>query len=194
MNNLLFNLSIFLFLLGVPLQNHPHGETWAFGGEPLPSPPPWGWSHGFFITPRTVGLIPSLRWKPAFFILENLWDGFETIPSVHKRLLDNFNCHPEDNFKTDPSIVFEIDFADEPADLTNLNPENGKISIEEIWSNKFVLNNDCVDPFLEKLDLLSGKCPPSPDGIKIPFKTPSDDNIMMKSLNHDKHIQETLYN
>jgi hypothetical protein len=38
----LFNLSTFLFLLGVPLQSHPHGETCATGGDPLPSPPPCG--------------------------------------------------------------------------------------------------------------------------------------------------------
>jgi hypothetical protein len=39
-NNFLFILSTFLFLLGVPLQSHPHGDTCATGGDPLPSPPP----------------------------------------------------------------------------------------------------------------------------------------------------------
>ncbi len=68
MNNFFLFKTFFFFFVGVPLQNHPQGDTCATGGEPLPSPPPWGWSQGFWITPRTVGRIPLCLLYPAFSI------------------------------------------------------------------------------------------------------------------------------
>src|SRR5687768_3079189 len=48
-----------------PLVIFPHGEHGWRPPEDLPSPPPIGWSTGFIATPRTEGLRPIHRDRPA---------------------------------------------------------------------------------------------------------------------------------
>src|SRR5690242_837788 len=48
-----------------PLVFLPHGVVGWRPPELLPSPPPIGWSTGFIATPRTLGLRPSQRERPA---------------------------------------------------------------------------------------------------------------------------------
>ena len=53
------------FLVGEPWVILPQGVTGARPGVLFPSPPPCGWSTGFMTVPRTVGLIPRWRLRPA---------------------------------------------------------------------------------------------------------------------------------
>src|SRR5438093_5899132 len=55
----------FAFRVLSPLLICPHGEHGCLPPEDLPSPPPIGWSTGFIATPRTLGLRPSQRMRPA---------------------------------------------------------------------------------------------------------------------------------
>src|SRR5437867_717255 len=55
-----------LFRVLNPFVGRPQGLTGCLPPEVFPSPPPWGWSIGFMATPRTVGLLPSQRERPAF--------------------------------------------------------------------------------------------------------------------------------
>ena len=56
-----------------PFVCQPQGDTGC--GLPcpdLPSPPPWGWSTGFMAMPRTCGLRPNQRERPALPITNDL--------------------------------------------------------------------------------------------------------------------------
>ena len=55
--------------VGKPLESCPHGELGCPPPDVLPSPPPIGWSTGFMATPRTLGLRPFHRLRPAFPIV-----------------------------------------------------------------------------------------------------------------------------
>src|SRR5699024_728994 len=48
-----------------PLVGLPQGVTGCRPPLVRPSPPPWGWSIGFMTTPRTLGLTPRWRIRPA---------------------------------------------------------------------------------------------------------------------------------
>src|SRR5262247_269955 len=48
-----------------PFVIFPHGEHGWRPPDDLPSPPPIGWSTGFIATPRTDGLRPNQRLRPA---------------------------------------------------------------------------------------------------------------------------------
>jgi len=80
LNKRLFLRSFLVFLVGVPFVNLPQGVTCATGGDPLPSPPPCGWSHGFLITPLTIGLKPKALFFPALPTEIELCNGLDTIP------------------------------------------------------------------------------------------------------------------
>src|SRR6266700_631757 len=56
----------------------PHGVTGLRPPEVLPSPPPCGWSTGFIATPRTCGLMPRQRVRPA---LPNEMFSCSTLPT-----------------------------------------------------------------------------------------------------------------
>src|SRR3989344_454911 len=47
----------------------------------LPSPPPCGWSTGFIAVPRTVGLTPIQRVRPAFPTFTKRCSSLETSPT-----------------------------------------------------------------------------------------------------------------
>src|SRR5690606_38740063 len=61
------NLSVRLLVRVLcPLVLRPQGLTGCGLPWPdLPSPPPCGWSTGFMARPRTVGRMPSQRFRPA---------------------------------------------------------------------------------------------------------------------------------
>src|SRR5258705_12513652 len=58
MMNLVVDLFFRVFL---PLVGKPHGVTGCRPPEVRPSPPPWGWSIGFIVTPRLCGMRPIQR-------------------------------------------------------------------------------------------------------------------------------------
>src|SRR5512134_3478536 len=54
------------FRVFFPLVGTPQGVHDGRPPDVRPSPPPCGWSTGFIATPRTVGLRPRQRVRPAF--------------------------------------------------------------------------------------------------------------------------------
>src|SRR5215211_7842486 len=70
------------FLVGEPSVGLPHGVTGDRPGVLLPSPPPCGWSTGFMTVPRTVGLMPRCRLRPALPHLTFWCDWLPTTPMV----------------------------------------------------------------------------------------------------------------
>src|SRR5579884_1663747 len=80
-------LVLFRLLVLYPRVFCPHG---VFGAAPWflppptpcrpPSPPPCGWSTAFMTTPRTEGLMPLLRFRPALPILTFWCCSLPTMP------------------------------------------------------------------------------------------------------------------
>jgi hypothetical protein len=70
------------FLVGEPKVGLPQGVTGERPGVLLPSPPPCGWSTGFMTVPRTVGLTPRCRLRPALPHLTFWCDWLPTTPTV----------------------------------------------------------------------------------------------------------------
>src|SRR5262245_13392561 len=77
--NLLVRLFLRVFL---PLVGKPQGETGWRPPEVRPSPPPWGWSIGFIVTPRLCGMRPIQRMRPALPIETFIVSGLDTAPRV----------------------------------------------------------------------------------------------------------------
>src|SRR6185436_5183710 len=63
----------------------PQGDVGGRPPELLPSPPPSGWSTGFFATPRTRGRRPSQRLLPAFPTDSSSCSAFPTSPMVARQ-------------------------------------------------------------------------------------------------------------
>src|SRR5262245_62821540 len=61
-----------------PLVIFPHGEHGCRPPDDFPSPPPIGWSTGFIATPRTDGLRPIQRLRPALPIDTFSWSRLPT--------------------------------------------------------------------------------------------------------------------
>src|SRR5215470_7919069 len=90
------NFVVDLFLrVFLPLVGKPQGVTGWRPPDVRPSPPPCGWSIGFMATPRTEGLMPSQRERPALPSEMFMWSGFETAPTVAKQLDRTRRCSPE---------------------------------------------------------------------------------------------------
>src|SRR6266498_1537732 len=64
-----------------PFVGLPHGVI-GWLPLPLPSPPPIGWSTGFITVPRTVGLNPFQRTRPALPTDTFSWSRLPTWPMV----------------------------------------------------------------------------------------------------------------
>ena len=60
----------------------------------LPSPPPCGWSQGFITTPRTVGLTPIWRLRPALPKDTISCSRFPTCPMVALHLIGRYLISP----------------------------------------------------------------------------------------------------
>src|SRR6201991_3808389 len=90
--NLLVDLFDRVFL---PLVGLPQGVTGWRPPEVRPSPPPCGWSIGFMATPRTDGLTPSQRERPALPSEMFMWSGFDTAPTVAKHWAMTRRCSPD---------------------------------------------------------------------------------------------------
>src|SRR6266508_4469 len=67
-----------------PLVGLPHGVI-GWLPLPLPSPPPMGWSTGFITVPRTVGLKPFQRTRPALPMDTFSWSRLPTWPIVARQ-------------------------------------------------------------------------------------------------------------
>src|ERR1700733_13618686 len=79
----MMNLGVRLFLrVFAPLVGWPHGDT---GWRPPRVRPPSGWSTGFMVSPRTFGILPSQRLRPALPRLWLEWSGLDTAPIVAKQ-------------------------------------------------------------------------------------------------------------
>src|SRR6266508_4061073 len=70
-----------------PLVGLPHGVI-GWLPLPLPSPPPMGWSTGFITVPRTVGLKPFQRTRPALPTDTFSWSRLPTWPTVARGQLE----------------------------------------------------------------------------------------------------------
>ncbi len=60
----------------------------------LPSPPPCGWSTGFITTPRTVGLTPMCRLRPALPSAINSWSMLPICPIVAQQFSGTLRISP----------------------------------------------------------------------------------------------------
>jgi len=113
----------FFIFDGVFLVNHPHGLLAATGGDFLPSPPPWGWSHGFIATPLTVGRIPKARTLPAFSNLVNLCKILEHSPKEPILYLEIKKFHPDLAFNITLSSILAVNITPVPAERANEPPK-----------------------------------------------------------------------
>src|SRR5262245_1549954 len=90
------NLSLALFeRVFLPLVDLPQGVTGCRPPEVRPSPPPCGWSTGFIATPRTTGLRPFQRTRPALPIDTLELSGLETAPTVAMHSAGTMRVSPE---------------------------------------------------------------------------------------------------
>src|SRR6187551_811866 len=84
-----------LWRVFLPLVDLPPGVTGWRPPEGRPSPPPCGWSIGFMATPRTTGLRPFHRTRPALPIEMLELSGFDTAPTVAMHSADTMRVSPE---------------------------------------------------------------------------------------------------
>src|SRR5699024_11549251 len=110
----------------LPSVGLPQGDTGD--GRPIgvrPSPPPCGCSTGFIAEPRTVGLTPFQRVRPAFPTRTNSCSMFPTCPTVARQVDNTKRTSPELKrtnvyFPSRPRIC-----APAPAERTNCPPAPG---------------------------------------------------------------------
>src|SRR5688572_6668919 len=94
------NLSLALLeRVFLPLVDLPQGVTGWRPPEVRPSPPPCGWSIGFIATPRTTGLRPFQRMRPALPNETLELSGFETAPTVPMHSAGTMRVSPEFNLR-----------------------------------------------------------------------------------------------
>src|SRR5436190_21889738 len=78
-----------------PLVILPHGEQGCLPPDDLPSPPPIGWSTGFIATPRTDGLRPRQRGRPALPYEMFSCSRFPTWPTTARQSTWNLRTSPD---------------------------------------------------------------------------------------------------
>src|SRR5213593_2450749 len=81
-----------------PLVGLPHGVI-GWLPLPLPSPPPMGWSTGFITVPRTVGLKPFQRTRPALPTDTFSWSRLPTWPTVAMHSSLTWRTSPEGSLR-----------------------------------------------------------------------------------------------
>lgn len=89
--------------------------------------PPWGWSTGFFATPRDLGAIPLTRGVRAEVILIFFRFGSEDLPKDPIAKIDIIFLTPEGSFTRDKLVLgssFRILLA-EPGLLDSVVPRPG---------------------------------------------------------------------
>src|SRR3989338_1544294 len=91
-----------LHFLGVrvrlPRAGLPHGALGCIPSQLRPSPPPCGCVFGFCAVPRTVGLMPIRRLRPALPITSSLCAIFDTLPTVAWQTLRILRTSPDESF------------------------------------------------------------------------------------------------
>src|SRR4051812_44740165 len=78
-----------------PLESTPVGLQGCRPPDERPSPPPMGCATGFMATPRTCGLRPIQRLRPAFPIDTLMWSELPIVPIVARQLLGSRRTSPE---------------------------------------------------------------------------------------------------
>ena len=141
----------FFLVVGVPLVSFDQGVNWAAGGDPLPSPPPCGWSQGFFTTPRTVGRIPRQRFAPAFGIRSCLCPLLEQRPRVAMALKGTLISQPEADFNVALPASFATSVAAAPAERKSWAPRNGTNSTLCTKEKRLIKANGMAEPLTKAL-------------------------------------------
>src|ERR1039458_7429450 len=134
---LLFRVTIHLsvrLLLRVlnPRVGWPQGVTGWRPPEVLPSPPPWGWSTGFIVTPRLCGRLPSQRVRPALPSETFSWSTLPTCPTVAMHSRGTRRTSPEGSLSSAEPPSLETNCACEPADRAICAPFPGLNSM--LWT------------------------------------------------------------
>src|SRR3546814_11196950 len=92
----MISLSVDLLLRGrAPFVGLPHRVTGYRPPEVRPSPPPCGWSTGFFATPLGNGRRPIPRLRPAYASLCLALSGFDIAPTVHLQSSRKYRFSPK---------------------------------------------------------------------------------------------------
>src|SRR5699024_7693595 len=120
--------SFFRFLVFNPFADCPHGER-GWPPDAFPSPPPIGWSTGFFATPRVCGRLPFQRLRPAFPILVLKCSVLLVVPTVAKQVPKTIRISPDGSFTVTYLSVFAINWPTVPALLQSCAPFPGCNSI-----------------------------------------------------------------
>ena len=125
--------ALFFFLVFRPRAGLPqgvHGPGRPTGARP--SPPPCGWSFGFITEPRTVGLIPMWRLRPALPMLIRLWSPFPIIPTVARQMIGTILISPDGRRSVAYLPSLAISWAPLPAERTICPPFPGWSSM--LWT------------------------------------------------------------
>ncbi len=95
----------------------------------LPSPPPCGWSLGFITEPRTVGLMPIWRLRPALPIFTSACSPLPITPIVARHCIGTILISPEGSLNVAYFPSLAISCAPLPAARTSWPPLPGWSSI-----------------------------------------------------------------
>src|SRR5262249_48719266 len=98
-----------------PLASTPVFEHGSRPPAVRPSPPPIGWSTGFWLVPRLWGLRPFHRIRPALPMLMFMCSAFDTLPIVARHLLDTRRISPLGIVNCAQSFSRAVSVAEQPA-------------------------------------------------------------------------------
>src|SRR5262245_62008549 len=114
-----------------PLEGTPVGEHGLRPPAVRPSPPPIGWSVGFWLVPRLCGLRPFHRTRPALPMLMFMCSACETEPIVARHLIDTRRISPLRIVSCAQSSSRAVSTAPHPAERQIWAPLPGVISM--LW-------------------------------------------------------------